>query len=584
LTEVSYYSSHLSELIAILEEIGIAAIFSKHCHNIIGATSHAISIIECNGLEALKQFACHNFLEQKEACSLTSRVTPSRPHTVRKVAFKTQSGVEKQLHLRCFYSLKLGLNVTILKDISKEVMLLNHVAIAKKELEAKSILLQHKEEKNNLAQQQFTAFWDHFPGGLAAIDSDLTVTRTNNFFAGFSKNDARKCFELLGLSAQCPSCPLSQTTQSFNSTVIGHRLTACNLSEIFIPTQNHPGALLIFKDITKEVGLIEKIRQHLATIQQQKDILADLAELMTAMQKTSNPEKVAQSFLSYLNKWGLIDQAFLIIEGGRKGHLNLMETYQVPENILTDTIDYYLRQRPEKGKVILIPNDRMPLLPAVDGQEREWEQVFFWADDFQIGVMAFTPEINAEKHAMFKLFYEPLRTFFNNIHLSSRLKEMANKDGLTGLYNKYYFENALSQEKEKANRYGIPFSLIVMDANGLKKANDTFGHLAGDALIKGIAHAVTQTCRADDVAARIGGDEFCVLLPNAGSSTCKSLAERIANNVNGHRLELQQGITLILSISIGYASSDTTSVEVVLEEADKKMYADKQKFYQEQKA
>jgi diguanylate cyclase (GGDEF)-like protein/PAS domain S-box-containing protein len=146
-------------------------------------------------------------------------------------------------------------------------------------------------------------------------------------------------------------------------------------------------------------------------------------------------------------------------------------------------------------------------------------------------------------------------------------------DSLTGLYNRTFFE----EEKRRfdASRR-LPVSIIMGDVNGLKLINDSFGHSAGDTLLREIGAVLQETCRAEDVIARIGGDEFVIMLYGTGETGAEKLCQRIYNacKVYEKRSDRQ---TFYLSISLGHATKTTndSSIDDLLREAEHMLYRKK---------
>jgi diguanylate cyclase (GGDEF)-like protein len=149
------------------------------------------------------------------------------------------------------------------------------------------------------------------------------------------------------------------------------------------------------------------------------------------------------------------------------------------------------------------------------------------------------------------------------------LESLANSDPLTGLSNRRYLQDQLRQALAVYKRYETPFALLVIDVDGLKRINDSAGHQAGDRALVQVAAAMRRTLRSTDTAARIGGDEFCVLATNQVAAAAEPLAQRIADAVEAET----RGETPI-GVSIGVVSCPEhgEDVDALLEMADQAMY------------
>ncbi len=147
-----------------------------------------------------------------------------------------------------------------------------------------------------------------------------------------------------------------------------------------------------------------------------------------------------------------------------------------------------------------------------------------------------------------------------------QIEYLSYHDQLTGLYNRHFFDEELKRLDQKRN---IPFSIVVADINGLKTINDAFGHQTGDELIKTAAAAIRETCRSDDIIARMGGDEFMLLLPRSGLQVALKLAERIKR-----RIETFKIMDIELSVSVGCATKtdDEKPINQVIKSAEDMMY------------
>jgi diguanylate cyclase (GGDEF)-like protein len=150
---------------------------------------------------------------------------------------------------------------------------------------------------------------------------------------------------------------------------------------------------------------------------------------------------------------------------------------------------------------------------------------------------------------------------------------MAVSDSLTGLANYRRLLDVLENETERTDRTGRPFSVLLLDLDGLKIINDSYGHLVGSRAICRLADILRIHCRAIDTAARYGGDEFAVVLPETGTEAANHVAQRICDSI------ANDGMGPALSVSIGVAvyPHDGERIEALLRKADLAMYAMKAK-------
>ena len=162
-----------------------------------------------------------------------------------------------------------------------------------------------------------------------------------------------------------------------------------------------------------------------------------------------------------------------------------------------------------------------------------------------------------------------------NLELKSKNKELeilSTTDRLTGLLNRRKMERELNKELKRAKRYNQAFSLILIDIDFFKKVNDTLGHQAGDSVLIELSMLMKETLRSTDFIARWGGEEFLVLCPNTNLKDAAYLGERLRDAVEKHKFSIGRKTT----ISLGVAEYKGQSLDDLINEADKKLYAAKE--------
>jgi diguanylate cyclase (GGDEF)-like protein len=122
---------------------------------------------------------------------------------------------------------------------------------------------------------------------------------------------------------------------------------------------------------------------------------------------------------------------------------------------------------------------------------------------------------------------------------NEKLERLATTDGLTGLKNHRAFQELLANEYARATRYKKPLSLVMLDVDHFKGFNDSFGHPAGDVVLKRVASLLQENARTTDVAARYGGEEFALLLPETGPRGAAMTADRILQAIARDAWELR---------------------------------------------
>ncbi|HOT23573.1 MAG TPA: GGDEF domain-containing protein [Thermoleophilia bacterium] len=165
-----------------------------------------------------------------------------------------------------------------------------------------------------------------------------------------------------------------------------------------------------------------------------------------------------------------------------------------------------------------------------------------------------------------------------NAHRYDAIRRQVVTDHLTGLYNRRYFVNRAREEIERSLRYQQPLSLLMIDIDHFKRFNDRYGHATGDRVLQTVASVFRKALRTVDVCARLGGEEFAVLLPSTSAMAACRVAERVRTTLSSYRytgLGLPPTENVTVSIGVAACPIDATKLEDLLELTDKALYAAK---------
>lgn len=240
----------------------------------------------------------------------------------------------------------------------------------------------------------------------------------------------------------------------------------------------------------------------------------------------------------------------------------------------------------EKNKAVSVDDVATTGLPPAD-PERGYRTTSFLCcpisiGDRAIGVMNFTDKVTGEPFGrssleLFQAIGPQMAVAIDRASLKNKageFEQLSVTDPLTGLLNRRYIEARLAEEIKRSNRHGFPMSFMMIDVDHFKQYNDQFGHPAGDEALKLVGHIIRDTLRGADVAARFGGEEFAILLPQTTSEEAIAIGERIRHNIEHaafrHRL-------VTTSIGVASCSAELCVSADLVSAADKALYEAKRR-------
>ncbi len=196
------------------------------------------------------------------------------------------------------------------------------------------------------------------------------------------------------------------------------------------------------------------------------------------------------------------------------------------------------------------------------------------------GLILVGPKLLEEQYSLQELSFLDKLMAFTSLAIQNYIHyQYSVRDGKTGLYNHGFFMVRLKEEMSRSSRIGEPFALIIMDVDKFKHFNDTYGHLAGDAVLEQLALVIQKTLRSQDIPSRFGGEEFTVLLPETTRASAWVVAERLRLAVAAMKIPWEQPlpqVTISLGVAI-YNGTEELESDVLIQRADEALYQSKQR-------
>ncbi len=183
-----------------------------------------------------------------------------------------------------------------------------------------------------------------------------------------------------------------------------------------------------------------------------------------------------------------------------------------------------------------------------------------------------------ERESLVESYLSTTASVLSNLHLLQTMREQANMDPLTGLYNRRFCKDYARKLMAMSRRKDTPLGFIMLDLDHFKNINDVYGHEVGDRILRQFAKTVTQSMRETNLTARLGGEEFIILLPDTGAKACQVVAERIRNAVarmNAPQVKEKPIPPITVSLGIAVYPEHGGTLEEMLQASDRALYESK---------
>ncbi len=279
--------------------------------------------------------------------------------------------------------------------------------------------------------------------------------------------------------------------------------------------------------------------------------------------------------LGYASNWDTLDEYVVTnLKVGQSLPAAFSSNYASPETIATGEFNMTLEGLKHRARVIPIAdkgNQKIANIWMLIDTDQEIE------DSFQLTLIATTVAVTLGL-ILFALFFKLVTRIELKLNKHQQnIQSIASRDGLTGVYNRRSFDTIIIKEFDRAQRYKRPLSLLILDIDHFKQVNDTFGHIAGDDILKELAKLLSKQLRSSDHLARFGGEEFVVILPETTLEKAHLVANRIRKRCFQKEFKPGEDFTRI-SVSIGISSfpKPSASLDDLISHADTALYEAKE--------
>ena len=304
-----------------------------------------------------------------------------------------------------------------------------------------------------------------------------------------------------------------------------------------------------------------------------------MSSLLKATSESLDPAEVAAQLLTTVAGW-IPASAWAVVAADRTGRVSVLADRGVAPEMavaLPEIAALVVRDRRPVASARL--QDDARLASAFGGAMLAWPLESRGACvatliAFDRAPSVRVPALSGPTRRRLSLLLAAVAPSLDKTLVLRRVEALSVTDDLTRLYNSRYLNQVLRREAKRAQRTNRPLSLLFIDLDGFKLINDTYGHLSGSQALVEAAAVVRGSARETDVAARFGGDEFALILPDTGNPGAMAVAERVCERLAGHLFLAERGTPVRLTASVGVATLPDVaeSPEELVQAADSAMY------------
>jgi diguanylate cyclase (GGDEF)-like protein len=329
--------------------------------------------------------------------------------------------------------------------------------------------------------------------------------------------------------------------------------------------------------LEEEIRNSEKLNRLLRNVQE----IRLLYEIVQSLNSSAEPEKVFQSILNSIKKFVTYTNATLFIVDRETGKLveiaHSGETVDLISNFDFELGNGFSAWVAKNGKPILLPRIHSRSKSS-DSSIRSFLSVPLIYHRKIKGIINLSHScenaFSLEHLRILTLIGTQLARTIESVISSHDMHYRAIYDELTGAYNRWYYQARLKEEMYRARRYHHPLSVIMLDIDHFKKFNDTYGHLAGDYVLRHIACFLKESLRECDIVGRYGGEEFLLILSETDEKKAYLIAERLRKGIeawDGDSLDFEDG-GITASFGIALLEDEDGSCDDLVNKADRAMY------------